>query len=81
MCFLKKNKCNVTNSSNFISGGKNCIRLSAVCACPPKYWLEYQGCNSTKIEGVTSFESAATFVLQRKAVNVGPGIVFQINVC
>ena len=59
MCFLKKNKCNVTNSSNFISGGKNCIRLSAVCACPPKYWLEYQGCNWAKIEGVTSFEKCS----------------------
>ena len=29
---------------------------SAASACPPKYGLEYQGCNLTKIEGVTSFE-------------------------
>ena len=29
-CFLKKNKCNMTDSSNFISGGKNCIKLSTL---------------------------------------------------
>ena len=59
LCFLKKNKCNVTDSSNFISGRKNCTKLSAASACSPKYGLEYQGCNLTKIEGVTSFENCS----------------------
>ena len=58
-CFLKKNKCNMTSSTNFISGEKNCIKLSTASACPPKYGLEYQGGNLTKIEPVTSFEKCS----------------------
>ena len=53
-CFLKKSKCKVAVSDNFISGGKNCTELSTTSKCPPKYGLEYRGCDLKKISHVTS---------------------------
>ena len=55
-CFLKERKCKVTASDNFISGGKNCTELSTTSKCPPKYGLEYKGCNFKNIPHVTSWE-------------------------